>query len=60
LTPTAAGSSRASKPTPTSKSSSSYRRGNSISLEGKHLQDVLDDLYRKEIDVDATLSSERK
>jgi len=36
------------------------RRGNSISLEGKHLQDVLDDLYRKEIDVDIELSFERK
>ena len=36
------------------------RRGNSISLEGKRLQDVIDDLQRKEIDVDVELSFDRK
>ena len=36
------------------------RRGNSISLEGKRLQDVIDDLQRKEIDVDIELSFDRK
>jgi IS4 transposase len=35
-------------------------RGNSISLEGESLQDVLDDLQRQEIDVRITLSFERK
>jgi IS4 transposase len=36
------------------------RRGNSILLEGKRLQDVIDDLQRKEIDVDIELSFDRK
>src|SRR5699024_433739 len=36
------------------------RRGNSIALEGKRLQDVIDDLQRKEIDVDIELSFDRK
>jgi len=35
-------------------------RGNSISLEGESLQDVLGDLQRQEIDVRITLSFERK
>jgi len=35
-------------------------RGNSIPLDGKSLQDVLDDLQRQEIDVRITLSFERK
>ena len=35
-------------------------RGNSISLEGESLQDVLDDLQRQEIDVQITLSFDRK
>jgi IS4 transposase len=36
------------------------RRGNSIALEGKRLQDVIDDLQRKEIDVDIEFSFDRK
>ncbi len=35
-------------------------RGNSIPLEGKSLQAVLDDLHRQEIDVRITLSFDRK
>jgi hypothetical protein len=35
-------------------------RGNSISLEGESLQDVLDDLQRREIDVHITLSFKNK
>jgi IS4 transposase len=35
-------------------------RGNSISLEGESLQDVLDDLQRREIDVRITLSFDLK
>jgi IS4 transposase len=35
-------------------------RGNSISLEGKQLQDVIDDLQRQEIDVRVELSFDRK
>ena len=35
-------------------------RGNSIPLEGQSLQDVLDDLQRQEIDVEITLSFDRK
>jgi len=35
-------------------------RGNSISLEGESLQAVLDDLQRQEIDVQITLSFDRK
>ena len=36
------------------------RRGNITSLEGKRLQDVIDDLQRKENDVDIELSFNRK
>ena len=35
-------------------------RGNSISLKGESLQDVLDDLQRQEIDIWITLSFGRK
>jgi IS4 transposase len=34
-------------------------RGNSIDLEGTHLQEVLPDLYRQTIDVTATLGADR-
>jgi len=36
------------------------RRGNSISLEGTQLQDLIDDLQRQEIDVRVELSFDRK
>jgi IS4 transposase len=35
-------------------------RGNSISFEGKQLQDIINDLQRQEIDVRIELSFERK
>jgi IS4 transposase len=34
-------------------------RGNSIDLEGRHLQEVLPDLYRQTIDVTATVGADR-